>query len=278
MPDKGVQSVGRALYTVDGVCYNYNGRTALDGVSFSIEPGERVAVLGANGTGKSTLLKLLDGLAFPDSGTVSFSGVELAEDRLDGDFRADFRSRVGFVFSEPDVQLFSPTVAEELAFGPLQLGLAPGEVDERVGGLIEMLGIEALAGLPPYALSAGEKRKVAIASVLAVDPEVLLLDEPTNGLDPRSQVWLLELMEELAAIGKTFVLSTHDLSLVEDFCERVIVLDESHKVAADGPMGEILGDKDLLLRVNIIHEHAHRHGEVVHVHSHGPFATHDEHD
>lgn len=269
---------GQSLYTVEGVCYNYSGRPALDDVSFSIDRGERVAVLGANGSGKSTLLKLLDGLAFPHSGTVSFSGTELTEGALAGDFRKDFRSRVGFVFSEPDVQLFSPTVSEELAFGPLQLGLTPGEVEERVAGLLGMLGMEALAERPPYALSAGEKKKVAVASVLAVDPEVLLLDEPTNGLDPRSQVWLLELMESLAGLGKTFILATHDLSLVEDFSERVIVLDESHTVAADGSMGEILGDKDLLLRVNIIHEHAHRHGDVVHVHSHGPFATHDEHE
>lgn len=114
--------------------------------------------------------------------------------------------------------------------------------------------------------------------MLAIDPDVLLLDEPTNGLDPRTQVWLFELLESLKALKKTFIMATHDLSLAEDFADRVIVLDESHTAAADGSCAAILRDKDLLLRANIIHEHTHRHGNVTHIHSHGPFATHDEHE
>lgn len=266
------------VYSVEGVSFYYGGQAALEEVNFSVNRGESLAVLGANGSGKSTLLKILDGLIYPASGTVRFFGRTITEDTLAGEFLMAFRSSVGFVFSEPDVQLFSPTVFDEIAFGPLQLGLEPGEARARTDELLGMLGITALSRRPPYALSAGEKKKVAIASVLAVDPDVLLLDEPTNGLDPRSQVWLLELMESLRKLGKTFVISTHDLSLAEDFSDRVLVLGEDHTVAADGPMTEVLDDKDLLLRANIIHEHAHRHGDIVHVHSHGPFATHDEHE
>jgi cobalt/nickel transport system ATP-binding protein len=127
-------------------------------------------------------------------------------------------------------------------------------------------------------LSSGEKKKAAIAAVLAVNPDVLLLDEPTNGLDPRTQVWLYELLEALKGAGRTIIMATHDLSLVQDLSERVIVLDEAHSIAADGTAREVLGDKDLLLRANIIHEHAHRHGDVIHRHSHGPYSIHDEHD
>jgi cobalt/nickel transport system ATP-binding protein len=114
--------------------------------------------------------------------------------------------------------------------------------------------------------------------VLAVNPDVLLLDEPTNGLDPRTQVWLYELLEALKGAGRTIIMATHDLSLVQDLSDHVIVLDEAHSIAADGTAPEVLGDKDLLLRANIIHEHAHRHGEIIHRHSHGPYSIHDEHD
>jgi cobalt/nickel transport system ATP-binding protein len=143
---------------------------------------------------------------------------------------------------------------------------------------MDMLGLAPLKDRPPHTLSAGEKRKVAIASVLSINPEVLLLDEPTNGLDPRTQVWLLELLGELKGLKKTLVVATHDLSLVEDVSDRVAVLDESHKIVSDGTTGEILGNKELLLRTNLIHEHSHRHGEIVHTHSHAPFSVHDEHE
>lgn len=267
-----------AVYRVEGAGYAYDGIVALRDISFVVRSGDSLAVLGANGSGKSTLLKMLNGLIFPSEGRVEFMGTELAEGALRGDFLRCFRERVGFVFSEPDVQLFCPTVYDELAFGPVQLGLDTADVKKRVKELLEMLGIVGLAERAPYTLSSGEKKKVAIAAALSANPDVLLLDEPTNGLDPRTQVWLFALFESLKALNKTFVMATHDLSLVEDLAARAVVLDESHRVVSDGPAATVLRDKDLLLRANIIHEHAHRHGDITHIHSHGPYSTHDEHD
>lgn len=266
------------VYKLEGVGYSYGKYFALKNISFVVSAGESLAILGANGSGKSSLLKILDGLQFASVGSVEFFGERITEETLKGGLLRCFRERVGFVFPEPDVQLFCPTVFEEVAFGPLQLDIPAGEARERVADLLEMLGISALKERAPHTLSSGEKKKVAIASVLAINPDVLLLDEPTNGLDPRTQVWLFELLGSLKALKKTVIMATHDLSLAQDFADRVIVLDESHTLTADGSCAAILRDKDLLLRANIIHEHTHRHGDVIHIHSHGPFATHDEHE
>lgn len=266
------------VYRLQNVSFSYGGRPALRDISFAVLKGVSLGVLGANGSGKSTLLKMMDGLVYPEAGSVLFAGQALTEAGLHGEFLKCFRQKVGFVFSEPDVQLFCSTVREDISFGPLQLGIGAEETEKRVSGLLDMLGIRQLADRAPYTLSSGEKKKAAIASVLAVNPDVLLLDEPTNGLDPRTQVWLYELLEALKGAGKTIVMATHDLSLVSDLCDRTIVLDEAHSVTADGPAGKVLSDKDLLLNANIIHEHAHRHGDIIHRHSHGPYSIHDEHD
>ncbi len=265
------------VYRLQGVSFSYGASLAVKDVSFAVGRGETLAVIGANGSGKSTLLKILDCLIHPSAGIMSFLGERLSEETIKGGLGRRFRERVGFVFAEPDVQLFSPTVFDELAFGPLQLGLSGDEVRRRCEELLDALGISTLGDRPPYTLSSGEKKKVAIASVLAINPEVLLLDEPTNGLDPRAQVWLHELIQGLKGL-KTFIIATHDLSMVGDLTDRAIVLDEAHGIAADGPSTEILGDRDLLLRTNIIHEHAHRHGDVVHIHGHSTNSTHDEHE
>ncbi len=265
------------VYRLEGVGFSYGKSVALEDISFTVERGESLAVIGANGSGKSTLLKILDCLLCPSAGIITFLGERLGEEALKGGLLKSFRESVGFVFAEPDAQLFCPTVFEELAFGPLQLDLPEEEVRRRVEELLKMLGIEGLKERPPYTLSGGEKKKVAIASVLAANPDVLLLDEPTNGLDPRAQVWLYELLQGLKGL-KTFIMATHDLSLIDDFAGRAIVLDESHRIVADGPAGRILKDKDMLLSANIIHEHKHRHGDITHIHSHGPFSTHDDHE
>ena len=272
---RGEAVTGEEAYRLEGVTYGYGEATALDCVDLTVERGECLAVLGANGSGKSTLLKLLNGLIFPDAGRLSYGGAALTETVAS---EADFRSAVGLVFHEPDIQLFCPTVYEELAFGPVQLGLGEEEVDGRVADVLSVTGLEGVKGRAPYELSGGEKKKVAIASVLTMNPGVVLMDEPTGGLDPRSQVWLLGIIEGLKSFGKTVVIATHDLSLAEDVADRVAVLDESHRVAAVGAAGEVLGDKELLLGVNLIHEHRHRHGDTVHSHSHGPYSVHDEHD
>src|SRR4051812_5209214 len=187
------------LLDVDRVSYSYLGRfTALDTVSMTVATGEKVALLGANGCGKSTLLKLLDGLLFPDSGTYRAFDADVTEANLeDEQFNRGFRSRIGFVFQNSDAQVFSPTVREEIAFGPLNMGLDRAEVDARVADTLAMLDITDLAGRAPYQLSGGQKKRVAIASVLVMNPEVLLFDEPTAALDPRTAAWLTDLIVEL---------------------------------------------------------------------------------
>ena len=258
-------------FVLAGVRHEYRaGSAALAGIDLSIGTGEHVAIVGANGSGKSTLLKMLDGLVFPSAGSITALGRQLTEDALDEpEFRREFRSRVGFVFQDADVQLFCNTVFDELAFGPLQMGLAEKDVRERVGNVAEQLRITPLLDRAPYTLSGGEKKRVAIASVLAIDPAVLLLDEPTNALDPRSQVWLLDVLEEWKAAGRTVVIATHDLSIAAESADRMVVLSEEHVVCADGPPGEVLAQRDLLLEVNLIHEHSHRHDGSTHGHPHG---------
>jgi cobalt/nickel transport system ATP-binding protein len=233
--------------------------TALDGVSLTVRRGERVALLGANGCGKSTLLKVLDGLVFPDAGSYRAFGEPVTEDNLeDEQFSMGFRSRVGFIFQNSDAQVFSPTVREEIAFGPLQLGQPREQATARVDDVLAMLGIAGLADRAPYQLSGGQKKKVAIASVLVMNPEVLLVDEPTAALDPRSQHWLIELLEQLGETGKTIVLATHDLDVLDRVADRCLVFSEDHRIVAEGTPAEVLADRELLLSVNLIHEHSPR--------------------
>ncbi len=245
--------------------------TALDGVSFEVRPGEKVALLGANGCGKSTLLKILDGLIFPDAGSFEAFGQAVTEENLqDEGFSMGFRSRVGFIFQNSDAQVFSPSVREEVAFGPLQLGWTKEKVEERIGDVMAMLEIEGLADRAPFQLSGGEKKRVAIASVLVMNPDVLLFDEPTAALDPRTQEWLTELIAELGRAGKTIVLATHDLDVLDVIADRCLVFSEEHRVVGMGTPSEVLADRDLLLRVNLIHEHSHIHvAEGEHAHEHG---------
>ncbi len=260
-------------FSLHEITYAYaDGTPVLNGLTTNFALGGRTAILGANGTGKSTLLSLLDGLIFPRSGTIHAFGKPLTEETLeDRTFSMDFRKRVAFVFSNPDVQLFSSTVWDEIAFGPLQLDLPPDTVRDIVDRQLETLRITDLRDRAPYTLSDGQKKKVAIASSLSTDPDVLLLDEPTNGLDPRTQVWLIEVLHELHQNGKTVISATHDLSIAGDIADRAVVFSEDHTIAADGDFGEIIQNDELLLRVNLIHEHAHYHGKTAHVHRHGHY-------
>ncbi len=242
------------VFRLEDVTYLYNDEIpALENVSLEVRPGEKLAILGSNGSGKSTLLKVLDGLYFPNRGRVRAFGQALSERALRDDaFNAAFRSRVGLVFQDSDVQLFMPTVREEVAFAPLQLGIPDAEARERVEWALQALRIEKLAERAPHQLSGGEKKRVALASVLSLRPEVWLLDEPTAGLDPRSAAWLLAFINEQGRQGKTVALATHDLALVEAVADRVYVLDEQHHVAAEGTPGQILRDRELLLRANLM--------------------------
>ena len=267
-------------FVLTGVGHEYRaGAPALAAIDLSIGCGQHVAIVGANGSGKSTLLKMLDGLVFPTSGAIRAFGAPLTEEALeDPAFRREFRSRVGFVFQEADVQLFCSDVRDELAFGPLQLGLPEDEVRRRVDEVAEHLRIEKLLERPPYSLSGGEKKRVAIASVITMQSHVLLLDEPTNALDPRSQVWLLDVLEDWKREGRTVVMATHDLSAAAEAADRLVVLSEDHTVVADGTPDEVLAQRELLLSVNLIHEHTHRHASMAHrhAHAHGPGADPDQ--
>ncbi len=254
-------SVAEPILAIDGVSYAYLDRfAALNDVSLSVHRGERVALLGANGCGKSTLLKVLAGLLFPDTGTFTAFGSEVTEDALeDEQFNRGFRTRVGFIFQNSDAQVFSSTVRDELAFGPLNLGLAADEVEQRVHDTLTMLDITDLADRAPYQLSGGQKKRVAIASVLIMNPEVLLFDEPTAALDPRTQQWLIELIVELHNAGRTIVMATHDLETIDHLADRCVVFSEDHRFVGSGRPGEILADRELLLDVNLIHERTHLH-------------------
>ncbi len=245
------------IFTVDQVSFQYEGKhTALDQVSLEVHAGESLVILGANGSGKSTLLKLLDGLYFPTRGAITAFGSLLTEQALqDDEINFAFRRRVGLVFQDSDVQLFSPSVIDEVAFAPLQLGLEREEVNRRVEASLQALHIEKLRERAPHRLSGGEKRKVALASILSLQPEVWLLDEPSTGLDPRSQSWLVEFIQEQHQAGKTLVTATHDLSIVELIASRVYVFDENHHVVAGGTAEEILSNHDLLHACNLAHYH-----------------------
>jgi cobalt/nickel transport system ATP-binding protein len=182
----------------------------------------------------------------------------------DDDFNFSFRRKVGLVFQDTDVQLFSASVLEEVAFAPLQLGLSREEVSQRVEGALRDLRIEALRSRPPHRLSGGEKRRVALASLLSLNPQVWLLDEPTSGLDPRSQSWLVEFVLKLRAEGRTVITATHDLEVAEEIATEVHVFDENHRLAASGTPAEILSNHDLLHRCNLSHYHAPLKEQVTH--------------
>ena len=243
------------LFKVRDVTYRYPEKVALDGVSLDVARGERVAILGANGSGKSTLLRLLDGLAFAGSGGVRFDGEALTETAFAAEaFAFRFYRRVGMVFQDPDVQLFNPTVFDEVAFGPLQLRWPRDELRDRVHAALARMGVEHLRDRAPHRLSGGEKKRVALASVLVLEPEVLLLDEPTAALDPRSQGQMADFLAENGSDGggtRTVVMATHDLALAEDVADRCYVFQEG-RVVAGGQTGEILGDEALLRRTHLL--------------------------
>jgi len=210
---------------------------ALKEVSFCIHHGESVAVIGANGAGKSTLLLHLNGYLAPAAGQVQIGEAAVTRHNLD-----EVRRTVGMVFQNPDDQLFMPTVYDDVAFGPLNLGRAPDEVERSVRTALASVGAAHLADKPPYRLSGGEKKRVAIATVLAMDPAILVMDEPTAGLDPFSRRELIGLLQ---AFNHTRIITSHDLDMVAEVCQRVIVLHEGG-VRADGPLREIFADAQLL--------------------------------
>ena len=214
-----------------------DGTVALNDLSLTIHHGESVAIIGANGAGKSTLLLHLNGYLAPTVGEVRIGGFPLTQATL-----PEIRRTVGMVFQDPDDQLFMPTVYEDVAFGPCNLGLPEEEVRQRVNEALEKVGARHLAAKPPYHLSGGEKKRVSIATVLSMSPDILVMDEPTNGLDPFSRRQLIGLLKDF---HHTRIFTSHDLDMVIELCERTIVLHQG-EVKADGPTVEIFNNEQLL--------------------------------
>jgi cobalt/nickel transport system ATP-binding protein len=265
------------VFDLEDVRYTYGRKqVALDGIDLCVRQGEMVALLGANGCGKSTLLKVLDGLYTPSGGALRVFGEDIKNVESDLEETHRFHRRIGLVFQDPDVQLFSPTVGDDVAFGPLQLGLPLKEVRERVESALAQMGIEHLRDRAPFELSGGEKKRAAIASVLSLEPDVILLDEPTASLDPRTKWVLVNMIVELGRQGRTIITATHELDIVPIIAQRVVVIGEERKVLADGTPERVLKDDALLIKANLIHEHLHRHADVEHAHPHELESHHGE--
>jgi len=264
------------LYKLENVSYKYaDDITALDGITLDIPGNSIFTVAGTNGCGKTTLLYILNGLIFPSGGSVRYKNTPLNEKYFsDSESAGNFRSSNGLIFQDSDAQLFCSNVYEELAFGPKQLELDKTEISARIESTAKLLGITHLLKRSVTKLSGGEKKKVAIASVLTLNPEVLLMDEPTAGLDPKSQGVLIDIIFELAEAGKTVVISTHDLGLIDDLKPFLCILNENHKVETTGKAEDILTNEELLYKVNLIHEHIHLHDGKRHRHIHSHYKIH----
>lgn len=222
---------------IQNLCYSYpDGHLALRGISLEIGAGEKVALVGPNGAGKSTLMLHLNGI-LQGEGHIHVGDLPLTRANLPA-----IRARVGLVFQNPDDQLFSPTVFEDVAFGPLHMGLAESEVRSRVAGALEQVGMSAYAERLSFHLSMGEKKRIAIATVLSMQPSILVFDEPSAGLDPRARRTLIHLLRDLPL---TMLVSTHDMRLVRDLFPRTVIVDEG-LVVADGPTEDLLEDEALL--------------------------------
>jgi cobalt/nickel transport system ATP-binding protein len=242
-----------------------DGPPILKDLSLRIAPGEKVVLLGANGCGKSTLLKLMNGLVFPASGELRWRDEALSHARLrDRSFARRFRQACVLLFQHPEAMLFNPTVREEIAYGPRQLCLA--EIDVRVRHWATELKLAGLLDKTPFSLSGGEKQKVALACLLALDPELLLLDEPGASLDPATVGWLVD---TLVHSDKTVVVSTHNLSMAAELGSRCVVLGQGGEVLFDGPVKMALSGVALLEKAGLAHRHRHRHDGVMHSHAHG---------
>lgn len=233
-----------APLTFESVSYRYpDGHAALCDVSFTLARGENTALLGVNGAGKSTLLLHTDGLLLPTSGAIRVDGLRIARDTL-----PEIRRRVGYLFQQPDDQLFMPTAGDDVAFGPANLRLPPDEIEARVTEALAAAGISELRNRAPGHLSVGQKKRVAIATILAMRPSILVMDEPTSALDPPARRQLTELIR---GFGQTVLLATHDLALAGTLCTRTLILCGG-RLIADGPTAELLADTALLAEAGLL--------------------------
>ncbi|WP_160687412.1 ABC transporter ATP-binding protein [Clostridium sp. C2-6-12] len=241
------------MIKLENISFTYKNKTALDNVNVQINQGESIAIIGPNGSGKSTFLKLLNAIVFPSKGKYTFNNIEVNEEYLkDNKNLKLFHKKLGFIFQNSDAQLFCPTVFEEIAFGLMQMELSEDEVNERVNDCLSLLNIEKLKDEHPYNLSGGEKKRVAIASVIAMNPEIVTLDEPMNGIDPKGKRFLRNLFIDLNNSGKTIICATHDFEYIEGVFNRAIVFSEDHKIIRDDAYDKVIRDEGFLREYNII--------------------------
>ena len=219
------------MIRLENVCFAYEKEIALRYVNLHIKKGDSVVIQGPNGCGKSTLIKLLNGIIFPAEGKYLYQGYEINEKTLkDSRFAKWFHQQMGYVFQNADTQLFCGSVEEEIAFGPIQMGLSEEKVKQRTEDCLRLFGIEKLRERPPYHLSGGEKRKVSLACILSMNPEVLILDEPLAGLDESTQKMLIDFLKKFHAAGKTLIIITHNNQLAKELGTRFIQMNENHEL------------------------------------------------
>lgn len=231
-----------------GIFYSYDdGTQALNGIDLEVKKGEIVALLGKNGAGKSTLFLQFNGIYQPDKGEILIDGEQLKYDKKS---LMKFRQKVGIVFQNPDDQIFAPTVEEDVAFGPLNLGLPTEEVQKRVTEALKRVGMEGYEKKAPHYLSGGQKKRVAIAGILSMKPEIMILDEPMAGLDPLGATRIVNLLKELNEEGITIFISTHDVNLIQDYVDKIFVINDG-KVIGDGTPREIFSNIELLEKANL---------------------------
>ncbi len=248
------------MIEVKNIYFKYAKEFVQKNTSFSVSKGEKIALFGVNGSGKTSLLKLLDGLIFPQKGEILFEGQKLTKQSLkDKDFRKEFRTSVGLLFQNPDIMLFNPSVYEELSFGLKQL--QHRNLDEKINYWAEKLNLSGLLDKSPVKLSGGEKQRIALASILILEPKLLLLDEPFSSLDPRATGWLIDFLNSL---DSTLIMALHNMELAREIAERVIVLSENHEIIYDGDINDFANNKEELVKAGLWHRHS---GKEPHFHN-----------
>lgn len=234
--------------SIKNLSYVYpDGTRALNNVNMDIEKGQKVAIMGPNGAGKSTLFSHFNGLTEPTSGYLELEGKRMQYDKKS---LLEIRQKVGIVFQDPNDQLFAPTVKEDVAFGPMNLGLSIDEVEKRVEESLKMVGMGGFENKTPHHLSGGQQKRVAIAGIVAMRPEIMILDEPTAGLDPQGVDEVLNILNGLNEEGMTIVISSHDIEMVNSFAQKIFVLNEG-EIIDDGDIHKIFSNKELLKKAHL---------------------------